>query len=221
MELIKDLFFAIFGAFIGATIAIYRDNSARANLVVESGSFGDTIYPHIKKPSRFIHLKVKNKKWPNWWNNFWNGVKPVLYCKATLEFLDPTTKTTICSFQGRWSSTAQPLIPIGPDPNQGFFDPGRASIGEIENILPGEEKEISVGFKIEGDKGFVGFNNWSYQWSSKNWKNDDWWIEQGRVLLRVKLGWDSGSYEKCFVISNEQKTTKSFHIENFPGEICS
>lgn len=184
-------------------------------MVVQPGSFGDTTYGHIKKPSRFIHLKVKNEKWPYPWQRFWHGIKPALYCKATLDFLQPCTKANICSFQGRWSSTPQPLIPIGTNPNEGYFDPARATIGEIENLLPGEEKEISVAFKIEGDAGFVGFNNWSYLWSSQNWKNPEWQIENGSVLLKVTLWWDSGKLEKLFVISNEQKTTKSFHIESY------
>lgn len=92
--------------------------------------------------------------------------------------------------------------------------------GEIENILPEEEKEISVAFKIEGDDGFVGFNNWSYLWSKENWKNPEWWVERGSVLLKLTLWWDSGKLERCFVIGNEQKTVKSFHIEKYPSEKC-
>ena len=215
--LIKDLLFAILGAGIGAAIAIFRDNNAKPNLVVEPGSFGDRIYDHIKKPSRFIHLKVKNEKWPDKWKGFWYGIKPALYCKAKLEFFELKTKTHICSFQGRWSSTPQPLVPVGINPNEGYFDPARATIGEVENLLPSEEKEIAVAFKIEEDEGFVGFNNWSYLWSHKNWQNPEWRIENGSVLLKVTLWWDSGKLEKQFVISNEQKTVKSFHIESYPS----
>lgn len=218
--LIKDLLFAVLGAWIGAAIAIYRDSKAKPNLIIEPGSLADGIYDWIKKPSRFIHLKVTNQKWPTWRGNFWYGVKPALFCKAKLEFLEPQTKTLICSFQGRWSSTPQPLIPSGPNPNVGHFDPARAMSGEIENILPEEEKEISVAFKIEGDDGFVGFNNWSYLWSKENWKNPEWWVERGSVLLKLTLWWDSGKLERCFVISNEQKTVKSFHIEKYPSEKC-
>lgn len=219
--LIKDFLFVVLGAWIGAVIAIYRDSKAKPNLIIEPGSLADGIYDCIKKPSRFIHLKVTNQKWSTWWKNFWYGVKPALFCKAKLEFLEPQIKVLICSFQGRWSSTPEPLIPSGSVMNVGYFDPARAISGEIENILPEEEKEISVAFKIEGDNGFVGFNNWSYLWSKENWKNPAWWIHQrGSVLLRLTLWWDSGKLERYFVIKNEQTTVKSFHIEKYPSEKC-
>ncbi|MBI3443728.1 hypothetical protein HY008_03580 [Candidatus Woesebacteria bacterium] len=83
--LVKDLLFAVLGAWIGAAIAIYRDNKAKPNLIIEPGSLADGIYDWIKKPSRFIHLKVTNQKWPTWKEKIWYGVKPALFCKAKID----------------------------------------------------------------------------------------------------------------------------------------
>lgn len=212
------LFFAVLGAFIGALLAILRENSRKANLVIKSGSFGDGNYQQLGAPSRFLHLKVQNTEWAERWKNFVLRIKPALFCKAQLIFLDPKTKAEIFSFQGRWTSTPEPLIRTDPQKNIGIFDPSKAISAEIENILPGESKEISVALKVQGQDEFIGFNNWSYQWP--NWRNSDWVIEKGSVLLKVVLWWDSGKLEQCFVISNEQKTIKSFHVENYPNDKC-
>lgn len=217
-EALWRLLFSILGAFFGAFLAILRENSRKPNLVIEPGSFGDGNYPQLGAPSRFLHLKVKNVEWPEWWKEFLLGNKPALFCKAKLEFLEPKTKTEVFSFQGRWTSAPEPLIPTGKQPNVGIFDPSKAISAEAENILPGESKEISVALKIERQDEFIGFNNWSYQWPQ--WRNPDWVISKGSMLLRVILWWDSGKTERCFVISNEQKTIKSFHIGNYPDEEC-
>jgi len=216
-EMLLNLFFSILGAFIGAFLAIWRENLAKPNLVIKPGSFGDGSYQHIGRSSRFIHLKVINKEWPRWWQRFFYGLRSAHSCKAKLDFIDPITKSTIFSIQGRWNSTPEPLIPI-TSPNVGIFDPARAMHGEIETILPNEEKEITIALKFEGDDEFFGFNNWSYLFS--NWRNPKWVIEKASVLLKITLWWDSGRMEKCFVISNEQKTINSFHIGEYPNEKC-
>lgn len=207
--IIYDLGIAVAGAFIGAFIALLHEHSKKPDVDIVIGNNADGTYANTGKV-RFLHIKVINKERRCWLSQFIKGYVIMGSCKAKIEFLNPTTKIVIFPFQGRWSSTPEPYIPINQGVNQGVFDPSKAIAGEIENIFPGESRDIDVALKLEGKKEFVGFNNWSYLYN--NWWNNNMEILTDTIYVRITLSWTSGKKSKTFVISNPHSSLENFQI---------
>lgn len=210
INILYDVVFSFIGAFIGTLLAIFYDHAKKPEINIVEGSRADGNYENIGKV-RFLHIKIKNCERKNWFKRFIQGYIIMSYCKTELEFLDPITKAVKFRFQGRWSSTPEPYISFHGEKNKGIFDPSKAVAGEIENIFPGESKEIAVVLKIDGDKKFVGFNNWSYLY--EKWWNKDFEIKNDSTLVRIIIRWSTGKKQKLFVISNPQEAITNFQLQ--------
>lgn len=207
MNYLVDFLFALLSAFIGAYLAILQQNSKKPNLVIKPATVADSPDGN----HRFLHVEVCNVIRTNPVSRFIRGNVPALFCKAQLEFLDVKTGEQLFSLTGRWASTAEPGLPV-LKPGQILFDPSKAMIGEIENIMPGDSKPVDVAVKFASEQKFTGFNNWSYQYPK--WQNPDWASEEKAVGLRVHITCDSVKITQMFQILNPNNSISNFRIAN-------
>lgn len=207
--MVVDIALSVLSAFLGAFLAISRENNRKPKILIKPGEVAESSV--FGERHRFVHLCVSNIYRKKLWERFLHGDLLINNCKANIELLDPITKSIICSYQGRWSSTAEPLIDITN--NSKIFDPSKAIAGEIETILPGESKELTVAVKFEGEEDFSGFNNWSYVY--QKWKNPDWTIKSKSVYLRLILRYNLGKEVATFIIANPNGSLTNFRIQSY------
>lgn len=205
MSYLIDFIFALLGAFISAYLAILQQNSKKPNIRIDVNEASDS----PDGGHRFLHVKVSNNFRTGYVSRFIKGNVSALYCRAQLEFMDVDTGSQLFSLTGRWASTPEPGLPT-LTPGKILFDPSKAMIGEIENIMPGESKPLDVAVKFKGEKHFTGFNNWSYMY--QKWQNPDWSTNQTKVRLRVHVTCDSVRVTKDFMLINPNSSISNFRI---------
>lgn len=125
--------------------------------------------------------------------------------RAWISFIDIQTKTELLKINGRWTSTKEPV-----NYTTGTVDIGSALLVSRETIPPGEESEISIALKQNGEKECFAFNNESYLHA---WKKPDFKLEEKRYIVRVKISAEGRTWQKDFVLLNLGTTMKNFKLQ--------
>ncbi|MCB9813201.1 MAG: hypothetical protein H6772_02210 [Pseudomonadales bacterium] len=152
---------------------------------------------------KFINLTIRNSK-QNFLSKFFFGNQNLNNSRVWLTFKDYNSRKEILKANGRWASTREPID----------YSSGQPLIPEIlipsrETIPQGEEANISIAIKENGDDSFFLFNNESYL---HNWKNPDFELKDNKYWLKIRLLADGHEYTKEFLLSNPSKSLKNFKV---------
>jgi hypothetical protein len=82
---------------------------------------------------------------------------------------------------------------------------------KFEHILPGQDVNLAVAVKFEGERHFYGFSNLSY---AHNFKNEEWRIDENSVKIELEVvASNNERINKCFVIYNPNGSISGFRLK--------
>lgn len=130
---------------------------------------------------------------------------------------DPSSRHALLKIKGRWSTGREPYDYIADK-----VDIGLAVITQREVIPPGEESEINVAIKFEGDRHFYLFNNESYLPADDGgpFRHTRLKFDNSHLLACVVV-WAGGvEYKKEFIIQNPNLKLNDFRLERTDIKSC-
>lgn len=209
INFLKDVILPILFSFFGAFLAISYTNSRTPNIKLIVGK--ETIFLDKEKKIKFLHVTVLNEK-RRGINAFVRGNITSNLSQIEISWLDPKTNQKRLTSKARWSTQVEPLTQaLYKDQNINFFDVSKAMLAELELIHPGQEKEIDIAVKKDGDKSFYFFNSWSYPF---NFFKKDWEFDEKSIILKLKFYSESMTpFTKNFVLTNQSSSIDTFYLE--------
>ena len=175
-----DIASALVGGIIGLILAfgLYLfDKSIDPDLEIKVAEPSEMSLSQGKFKS--LNLKIVNKKK--------EGILRFLNRSATqvkifLYFADFSSRILMNTVVARWNSSREPLTP-----NYRDVDLGLALTHPREILVPGEENEISVAIRKNGNRFCFPFSNESYIYQSKEFEVPGWKIEDDKFIVTVRI----------------------------------
>ncbi len=116
------------------------------------------------------------------------------------------------TISGKWDSQPEPLLvlpqPMGGDIFQGWLTRVEHSV----DILPKQKEALAIANKFNGEKGFYGFDAWSYATRKRHFlvKIDD----LTRVEVKVEIRSGDITKSKRFIIENPNTSINGFYLRD-------
>lgn len=185
-SIIKDLFWSIFGGFLGALIALLVDQyrEPKLDIIASETANDDITYPawHLRNGERWKYYRVKviNKPVNKYLSKLINR-ETAQQVQAVVTFKDLNQ-----SMKGRWAGTLE-LPAANP------LDYLRlANFPDPVTITAGQSEILDVFTKYEHDQEAFGWNNEAYL---NNWRTQKYKMIPGNYNIEVKVTSSNGSYK--------------------------
>lgn len=204
---IKNMFLAIFGAFLGTfgglgvALIIERVKQPRVRIILAPPS--DQSPGNV--PTRFLHLTVENCALPLWMRG-WLSRQTATSAYGRIRFLYPDGKEALPRpMDIRWTGSPQPPEFV----QNGVLHGSTFDFLRFRDIHTSRSEGIDVCVKFEGDSSCHGFTNTSYV---HNLKHPDYKLKEGRYIIEVSVYSGQQVWTECFVLRNDWPR-KDFTLE--------
>jgi len=205
--ILLNILLTVAGALLGWFLSIILKNYSKPDILISALDDNLNTNPGTHK---FLALNVENKK-RSWLKKAIFGEKAALFCKAKVEYFNENGSNLFSSsFDGRWSSTGEPVMQVG---NERHFQYNRVPDLRFEHIMPGDSSNLAIAIKINGDQEFFAFDNVSYAYLSDAFRDPNKKVSDRLCKIKVQVTSVDGIYpKKYFWIHNPSSRLNGFKI---------
>jgi len=202
MDLISAFFIGLVSGIVASFLMIYAYEQETKPLL-EVGTEDAPAFSS-KAAACFYHLVVRQKK-PALFLFSWTSRRPAWSCKATYKVYDRDRKSKLIdTFQCRWPSAPEPLIPWRDEANNIIFIPdfSRLFLGRKTDIFYHEPQALDLVLKREGETECYVFTNECYLEGGFDYRGDRFKLNRGEYQMLVSIYYETETLNAWFRLEN-------------------